>query len=193
MNVLTLSKLSRALHHASYTFKKKLSHAADSQDQRHRMTPASRPVLSAHLTGEPDYIVPELVKQNAAALNQYRDAMERTWRAIGKLRELGASDEAAAYLLPNAVSVRFTESADLLNLHHKLKSRLCYTAQEEIWRASVDEARQIREVEPTIGRFLLPPCSLRLMTQTRPLCPEGDRYCGVPVWKLSIDQYSRII
>src|SRR4029077_567278 len=131
MNVLTLSKLSRALHHASYTFKKKLSHAADSQDQRHRMTPASRPVLAAHVTGEPDYIVPELVKQNAAALNQYKDAMERTWRAIGKLRELGASDEAVAYLLPNAVAVRFTESADLLNLHHKLKSRLCYTAQEE--------------------------------------------------------------
>jgi thymidylate synthase ThyX len=42
MNVTTLSKLSRALSHASYSFKKKLSHAADSQDQRHRMTPRSR-------------------------------------------------------------------------------------------------------------------------------------------------------
>ena len=193
MNVLTLSKLSRTLHHASYTFRKKLSHAADSQDQRHRMTPASRPVLAAQLTSEPDYIVPELVRQNAAAGNLYRDSMERTWKAIARLRELGASEEAASYLLPNAVSVRFTESSDLLNLHHKLKSRLCYNAQEEIWRASVDEARQIREVEPTIGKYLLPPCSLRLMTSTRPLCPEGDRYCGVPVWKLSLDQYSRTI
>ena len=193
MNVLTLSKLSRALFHASYTFRKKLSHAADSQDQRHRMTPASRPILSAHLGDEPDYIVPELVRQNAAALDAYRTSMDRTWKAVARLREMGAGDEAAAYLLPNAVAVRFTESSDLLNLHHKLKSRLCYNAQEEIWRASVDEARQIREVEPTIGRYLLPPCGLRLMSQTRPLCPEGERYCGVPVWKLSLDQYQRVI
>ena len=193
MNVLTLSKLSRALHHASYTFRKKLSHAADSQDQRHRMTPASRPILTAQLTGEPDYIVPELITRSAVAHEIYRDSMARTWRAIAKLRELGVPAETAAYLLPNAVAVRFTESADLLNLHHKLKSRLCYNAQEEIWRASLDEARQIRDVEPTIGRYLLPPCGLRLMTSTRPICPEGERYCGVPVWKLSIDQYARVI
>ncbi len=193
MNVLTLSKLSRALGHASYTFRKKLSHAADSQDQRHRMTPGSRPLMSAQLTDEPDYIVPELVARNAAALEVYRTSMERTWRAIANLRALGVSPEAAQYLLPNAVAIRFTESADLLHLHHKMRSRLCYNAQEEIWRAAVDEARQIRAVEPTIGHYLLPPCSLRQMAGIRPFCPEGDRYCGVPVWKLSVDQYSRVI
>jgi flavin-dependent thymidylate synthase len=193
MNVLTLSKLSRALVHASYTFRKKLSHAADSQDQRHRMTPASRPVLTSQLDAEPDYVVPELVRRSAAAEDIYVESMARTWRAIGRLLEMGASEEAASYLLPNATAIRFTESADLLNLHHKLKSRLCYNAQEEIWRASLDEARQIREVEPTIGKFLLPPCGLRLMTTTRPLCPEGERYCGVPVWKLSLADYSRVI
>ncbi len=193
MNVLTLSKLSRALSHASYTFRKKLSHAADSQDQRHRMTPGSRPILSAHLTDEPDYVVPELVARNAAALEIYRTSMERTWSAIAKLRALGVPAESAQYLLPNAVSVRFTESADLLHLHHKMKSRLCYNAQEEIWRAAVDEARQIRAVEPIIGHYLLPPCSVRQLAGIRPFCPEGDRYCGVPVWKLSVDQYSRVI
>ena len=35
-----------------------------------------------------------------------------------------------------------TESADLASLHHKLRMRLCYNAQEEIWRASLDEARK---------------------------------------------------
>src|SRR6185369_6241012 len=176
-----------------YTFRKKLSHAADSQDQRHRMTPASRPILAAQYTGEPDYITPELVSRQASAEEIYRTSMERSWRAVARLGDLGVDEEFCAYLLPNAVAVRFTESSDLLNLHHKLKSRLCYNAQEEIWRASVDEARQIRDVEPTIGRYLLPPCGLRLMTTTRPLCPEGTRYCGVPVWKLSIDEYSRTI
>jgi len=193
LNLGTLSKVTRALCHAGYTFKKKLSHAADSQDQRHRMVPASRPILAAHASDAPDFIRPALVERQAAAREIYDASMARTWRAIARLRELGVSDEFSSYLLPNAVSVRFTESADLLHLHHKLKSRLCYNAQEEIWRASLDEARQIRDVEPVIGRYLLPPCGLRAMTSVRPLCPEGDRYCGVPVWKLNIDEYARVI
>ena len=45
--------------------------------------------------------------------------------------------------MPNAVALRFHESTDLLNLHHKLRMRLCYNAQEEIWRASRDEAEQV--------------------------------------------------
>jgi len=193
MTLTTLSKLSRALGHAHYTFKKRLSHTADSQDQRHRMTPGSRPILLAHLTGEPDYTVPELIKRSAAAETVYIDTMARAWDAIARLTVLGVPAEYVAYLLPNAVHVRFTESADLLHLHHKLKARLCYNAQEEIWRASLDEVRQIRDVDPLIARYLLPPCGLRLMTTTRPICPEGDKFCGVPVWKLRIDDYSRVI
>ncbi|RMH39455.1 MAG: FAD-dependent thymidylate synthase [Deltaproteobacteria bacterium] len=193
MTLTTLSKISRAMVHASYTFKKKLSHTADSQDQRHRMTPGSRPILTAHLHGEPDYITPVLLEHSAHARVLYDETMHRTWEAIARLRALGVADEWRAYLLPNAVAIRFTESADLLHLHHKLKMRLCYNAQEEIWQASVDEARQIRDVEPTIGRFLLPPCGLRAAAETRPICPEGDRYCGVPVWKLQVGQYARVI
>ena len=41
MNVSYHSPLMRALNHPSYTFEKRLSHTADSQDQRHRMVPAS--------------------------------------------------------------------------------------------------------------------------------------------------------
>ena len=193
MTMTTLSKVSRALVHANYTFKKRLSHTADSQDQRHRMTPGSRPILVAHLLDEPDYVTPALFEHSAAARTLYDDTMAKTWEAVGDLRRLGVDAEWASYLLPNAVTVRFTESADLLHLHHKLKSRLCYNAQEEIWRASVDEVRQIREINPTIARYLLPPCGLRLMSKTRPICPEGDHYCGVPVWKLSVDQYARVI
>jgi thymidylate synthase ThyX len=193
MTLTTLSKVSRALGHASYTFKKRLSHTADSQDQRHRMTPGSRPILAAHLSGAPDYISPKLLEHSAPARLVYDDAMAKTWEAIGKLRALGIDDEWLGYLLPNGVTVRFTESADLLHLHHKHKSRLCYLAQEEIWLASVDEARQIRDVNPHLGRFLLPPCGVRLLAGQRPVCPEGDRFCGVPVWKLDVGEYARVI
>jgi flavin-dependent thymidylate synthase len=193
LTLTTHDKLSRALFHPSYTFRKKLSHTADSQDQRHRMTPASRPALPAYLSEEPDYIVPMLVSEVPEADALYRETMEETWRAIGALRERGVSDEFAAYLLPNAVAIRFTESADLLNLHHKFAMRLCYNAQEEIWRASLDEALQIRDVNPRIGPWLLPPCTLRHHARVRPVCPEGERFCGVVVWKQDQREYTRTL
>lgn len=193
LNVTTLSKLSRALFHPSYTFRKKLSHTADSQDQRHRMTPGSRPVLSAHLTDRPDYITPELVKLDPKVEKYYQETMDRSWERFARLKRLGVPVEHALYLLPNALSVRFTESADLLNLHHKHAMRLCYNAQEEIWRASLDEAQQIKTVNPLIGSYLLPPCTLRDMAGMRPVCPEGERYCGVKVWRIDLSEYQRII
>jgi len=193
LNVTTLSKLSRALFHPSYTFRKKLSHTADSQDQRHRMTPGSRPVLSAQLTDRPDYITPELVKLDPKAEKFYQETMARSWERFGRLKRLGVPVEHALYLLPNALSVRFTESADLLNLHHKHAMRLCYNAQEEIWRASLDEAQQVKAVNPLIGSYLLPPCTLRDMAGMRPVCPEGERYCGVKVWRIDLSEYQRII
>ena len=193
LTLTTHGKLSRALFHPSYTFRKKLSHTADSQDQRHRMTPASRPALPAYLSDEPDYIVPMLVADVPEADALYRATMDETWAAIGELRARGVADEFAAYLLPNAVAIRFTESADLLNLHHKFAMRLCYNAQEEIWRASLDEALQISEANPRIGPWLLPPCTLRHHAGVRPVCPEGERFCGVVVWKQDAGDYARAL
>ena len=44
-----------------------------------------------------------------------------------------------------------------------------------------------------IGRYLLPPCTLRKMAGAAPICPEGDRFCGVRVWKMEIADYRRLI
>lgn len=193
MNLTTLSKLSRTLWHPRYAFRKRLSHAADSQDQRHRLTPGSRPVLMRHFAGESDYFTPDIIRKADGVERRYAQAMADTWGAINELLGMGESPEDAAYLLPNAVNVRFTESADLLNLHHKMAMRLCYNAQEEIWRASLEEALAITRVNPSIGRWLLPPCTLRKCASQKPICPEGDRYCGVPVWRLEREQYQRVI
>jgi hypothetical protein len=51
----------------------------------------------------------------------------------------------------------------------------------------------VAAVHPIIGRYLFAPCGLRLRAGATPYCPEGERYCGVPVWKLSIGQYERVI
>jgi thymidylate synthase ThyX len=193
LNVNTLSKLSRCMMHAHYTFRKKISHTADSQDQRHRMTPASRPILAAHFTGEPDYIVPKLVRENTEIEDRYRKSMEKTFAAINELIDRGAETEYALYLLPNAFPIRFEESGDLLNLHHKWHTRACYTAQEEIFYATIDEIEQVAKIHPRLASQILAPCYIRKHAGVKPICPEGERFCGVKVWEKKIEEYERTI
>ncbi|MCB1165542.1 MAG: FAD-dependent thymidylate synthase [Leptospiraceae bacterium] len=193
LNESTMSRLSRALFNASYTFQKKISHTADSQDQRHRMVPGSRPILMRHFTGEPDYIVPELIRQSSAAGDYYARTMDEIFGGIVEFLNAGGTEEEATYLLPNAFPIRFYESGDLLNLHHKWKARTCYNAQEEIFKASVEELQQIRQVHPEIVSWILAPCALRKDAGATPYCPEGDRFCGIPVWNQTINQYNRVI
>ena len=193
LNVNTFSKLSRCMVHAHYSFKKKISHTADSQDQRHRMTPASRPILAAHYTGEADYIVPKLIQLNPHVEELYRVSMEKTFTAINQLLDDGVSFENALYLLPNAFPIRFEESGDLLNLHHKWHTRACYTAQDEIFYATTDEIKQVSKLHPQLASKILAPCYIRKNARVKPICPEGERFCGVKVWQKDISEYERLI
>ncbi len=193
LNVNTLSKLSRCMLHAHYTFRKKISHTADSQDQRHRMTPASRPVLAAHYTGEPDYIVPKMLRDDSELEALYRDSMQKTFNTINQILDAGGEIEHALYLLPNAFPIRFEESGDLLNLHHKWHTRACYTAQEEIFHATIEEVAQVSKVHPRLASQVLAPCYIRKQAGVKPICPEGERFCGVKVWEKKIEDYERLI
>jgi len=182
LNVSTHSPLMRTLEHAHYTFRKKLSHSADSQDQRHRMVPGSRPLLSRTLPASADVIEPELVLQDPAAHVLFRESVEDAFHARGELLRLGAPPELALYVLPNALAVRFEESGSLLHLLHKWTMRTCLNAQREIWEASMDELDQVRAVHPQLVRHVGPPCVVR-NGLVAPRCTEGTHFCGVPVWR----------
>jgi thymidylate synthase ThyX len=176
------SPLGRVMHHPSYTFLKKLSHTADSQDQRHRMVPASRPLMSLTDTRWPDFVTPALVAANPEAAEVYEEAMARAWTAKNRLLDMGVPLEKALYLLPNAKALRFHETGSLLYLAHKWTMRTCFNAQEEIYRASMEELEQVRSVHPRLARHMGPPCVLRHGRVT-PTCTEGEHFCGVPVWR----------
>ncbi len=194
LNLTSLGKLARTMVHPHFTFQKKISHTADSQDQRHRMTPGSRPLLHRHFVpSHPDVIVPVLIASSREATDLYHKTTDQVWKNMAALLNLGVEEEYVMYLLPNAFPIRFIESGDLLNHHHKWTKRLCYTAQEEIWNMCRDEVEQVGQIFPHLGKYLVPPCGIRLMAGTRPYCPEGERFCGVPVWKLSVDQFERVI
>jgi thymidylate synthase ThyX len=181
LNVGVHAPMMRALQHANYTFAKKISHTADSQDQRHRMIPGSRPLLTLADTRDPDYITPMLVTENPRARKVYDCAMRDAWSAKNQLLDRGVPPEIALYLLPNAKSIRLVETGSLLHLLHKWTMRTCFNAQEEIYNASMDEIAQLREVQPELAHYIGPPCHLRAGITT-PICTEGSHFCGIKVW-----------
>jgi thymidylate synthase ThyX len=172
----------RALQHANFTFAKKISHTADSQDQRHRMVPGSRPLLTVTDTRAPDFLTPMLIAGNPRAREVYERAMADAWRAKNELLDRGVPSEIALYLLPNAKAIRLVETGSLLHLLHKWTMRTCFNAQEEIYQASMEEVEQVRDVFPSLGRYLGPPCYIRAGIAS-PICTEGSHFCGVKVWQ----------
>ncbi len=182
LNVGVHAPIMRALDHAHYTFRKKLSHTADSQDQRHRMVPGSRPLLSRTVPGRVDVVEPGLVAEDPGCHAVFREAVEDAWEARARLLDLGVAPETALYVLPNALALRFEESGSLLHLTHKWTMRTCLNAQREIYEASMDEIEQVRAVHPALMRHVGPPCTVR-NGLVRPRCTEGSHFCGIPVWR----------
>jgi thymidylate synthase ThyX len=181
LNIGVHAPILRALQHAHYTFAKKISHTADSQDQRHRMVPGSRPLLTLADTRDPDCITPALIHANPRTKEVYERAMAEAWAAKNELLDRGVPRELALYLLPNAKAIRLVESGSFLHLLHKWTLRTCFNAQEEIYQASMDEIAQLREVQPELSRYIGPPCHLRAGITT-PICTEGSHFCGIKVW-----------
>ncbi|HVA95975.1 MAG TPA: FAD-dependent thymidylate synthase, partial [Candidatus Dormibacteraeota bacterium] len=93
LNIGVHAPILRALQHANFTFAKKISHTADSQDQRHRMVPGSRPLLMLADTRSPDFVTPMLIAANARAREVYQRAMADAWNAKNELLDRGVSSE----------------------------------------------------------------------------------------------------
>jgi flavin-dependent thymidylate synthase len=189
LNTWDHSPVLRTLRHVHYTFRKRLSLTAYAQDQRHRMTPGSRPQIHRLLTPEPDVHVPDAIAGDPDCRRLFDRAVGTLWQAIAKLRARGIPAEDAAYLLPNATNVTFHQSGDLLSFVHKWRLRLCFNAQKEIFDASLDELRQVQAVHPELTAWIGPPCSFvaaaqppELQQSVEACCPEGPRWCGVKVW-----------
>jgi hypothetical protein len=103
LNTWDHSPVLRALRHVHYTFRKRLSLSAYAQDQRHRMTPGTRPLLSQCLRAEPDVHVPDIVAEDPGALAIYDAAIKGLWDAMLRLRDVhGIPADDATYLLQRA-------------------------------------------------------------------------------------------
>ena len=104
---------------------------------------------------------------------------------------LGFSE--AAYALLNAHNIEIIEHDDFNAFAHKAQMRLCYNAQEEIFDITYKQVKELKKAGVKAADNFLPPCSIRAAQNIKPICPEGERFCGVKVWKLNFDEYKRLI
>ncbi len=190
LNTWDHSPVLRSLRHVHLTFRKRQSLSAVAQDQRHRLTPGTRPLLHRLVTPKPDVYTPDVIESTEGAAEVYHAAVEALWEAMHQLIADGVPVEDAAYLLPNATNQYYTQSGDLLSYIHKWRLRLCFNAQKEIFDASLDELRQAQAVMPALTQWLGPPCTFIAAAlpadkqdDVDACCPEGPRWCGVKVWK----------
>ena len=196
MNVTTLSKLSRALHHA-------VVHLPQ-EALAHRRQPGPAPPHDAGVAPvparptsrtTPDYVTPALVRDGrggAARLRREHGADLGGARAPARRSASPTRTARTCCRTPSRSASPSRRTS--CNLHHKLKMRLCYNAQEEIWRGQPRRGAADRRGRPA-HRALAPARRARCGTGpgARPICPEGDRYCGVPVWRLAPEDWERDI
>ncbi len=168
----------------------KLSLSADAQNQRHRRSPAIRAKLEDIY--KRDFYIPLIIKQNKDIFNLYNKAVGYSYEFFESEKEvLGFSE--AVYALLNAHNIEICEHDDFNEFAHKAQMRLCYNAQEEIFDITYEQIKRLKEKDVKAADKFLPPCTVRNIENIRPICPEGDRFCGVKVWKLDFSEYKRLI
>ena len=163
----------------------KLSLSADAQNQRHRRSPAIRPALKDIY--KRDFYIPPIMQE----LEEYKEAIEYSYQFFESQKEkIGFSN--AVYALTNAHNIEIIQKDDFNEFTHKAQMRLCYNAQQEIFDIIYSQILQLKKAGVNIDNFL-PPCAVRFKEGIKPYCPEGERFCGIKVWKLNFDEYKREI
>ena len=137
--------------HIYFTFKiEGISRACSHQLVRHRhcsFTQRSQRYCSEE---EFEYVTPPTVKKEAFDTDMSCTASNYTW-----YRDMGATNEDARYVLPNACATSLYLSCNLRELIHMANERLCTRAQWEI-RDLVREMCNL--VDPQLQFMLVPKC-----------------------------------
>jgi flavin-dependent thymidylate synthase len=167
-----------------------MSFSADAQNQRHRRSPGVRPAIEANFSER--YYTPPIIANNPEAKAVYDQSHQRMYAFFKEQSKILGFGE-AIYALYNSQKIDLIERNDFSSFHHKAQMRLCYNAQQEIFDVVYKQVMQLNEMGVKGAEKFLPPCTVRKAQGIHPICPEGDRYCGVKVWKLDIKDYHRVI
>lgn len=172
-----------------YTFEKSTTHYTDSQEQRHRELAQVR----GNVRENARYSIPKIIQESTEATNKFREGIDVIRQFIFEANRYDENKKYTQYLLPNAVEVNTLTSGNLFGYLNKWKMRLCLNAQEEAFDIAMQEIEQVKKIHPNLGQWIGAPCHIRKWKGIKPICPEGDRFCGVPVWKEDITKVTRLL
>ncbi len=160
------------LEHVSFTFLiTGISRACSHQLVRHRLASFSQRSQRYIDEADFDYVVPDSIKRNKAALADFTKLMQQTAAFYETFLSSGIPKEDARYILPNAAATGLIVTMNARELLHFITLRTCLRAQWEI--------RQIAEKMLTLARANAgvifenagPACVLGP-------CTEGKLTCG---------------
>lgn len=188
---MVIHQLSRALNQVNLSAIVSVSHVIDSQLQRHRGLAHTRPLVLPIPRLKQDIVIPSLVHGNPAALELYLRLQANNIAHMQELAALGIDKNTLSYLHTNATRIRKSVNGPLGAFHHFFRLRTCLNAQEENYNLARTLVQQLPATAPLIAaHFQKPaPCGVRVRADLTPICPEGKRYCGVPIWKQTITTY----
>lgn len=123
-----------------------------------------------------DYVIPEKIKNNPEAMNEYRSVM---WDIVGTAsyleKELGIPREDVANLFPLGMTTKIVDKRNLRNVIDMSRQRMCtraYWEYRKLFRAYMNELRKIDdEWAYIVDNYFMPKCEML------GYCPE-KRSCG---------------
>ena len=160
------------LEHASFTFKiEGVDRALTHQLVRHRTGKFSQRSQRYCSESDPEYVVPDSIKNDPTKLAFFNKAMEDSWYTYRILQNMGVSNEDARYVLPNACCTEIVVTFDARNLLHFMNERLCTCAQKPIRDLALAIKQALAEHED---------CKL-IADLCVPKCEAGKvKYCSEP-------------
>ncbi len=182
--------LTQILRLINLNFSSRLSHTAESQRQRHRMTPGIQASLeSQYITRPRGFITPDIIQGHQQSLDLYNHTHEQLFKIVEECLDAGVSINDVLLLLPNSFALNVLESGDLYDWIHRWKQRTCYLAQGEIFKISIEQMQDLLVNLPEARKALQAPCGIRKVAGLKPYCPEGKKWCGQPVYNWTIEDY----
>lgn len=161
------------LEHISFTFcVTGVSRALLAQLSRHRHISLSVQSQRYVAMNNFDYVNP-FVEQHGGDV--FDDMMSNIANDYKLLKNLGAANEDARAVLPNACCTKFYVTINARSLIEMSHLRLCTRAQAEIRSMFMAIKEQVATVCPELAAWMVPSCEAN---PKYPFCPEGSRCCG---------------
>ncbi len=138
------------IEHGYVTFElDEISRVVTHELVRHRLASFSQRSQRYVNEANPQYVIPDELKDNNEAMEIYTNTMNLVWKAYADLQKLGYKNEIARYVLPNSCETKICFTANFRSLRNFLKLRCSKRAQPEIRKMAYIMLDKLIEIAPS--------------------------------------------